>query len=226
MLFTLQSSIKSTLTSFLIVFALMLATAACDGPVGPQGDRGSQGPAGEDGTQGPQGPQGPAGDDGADGQDGQDGQDGEDGNANVTLYTFDGHDFSASSSWGHCFELENALELHSSAWIYYLVSSSGTFWSVPGYGPGNQSFYGTRYRWNAPGTGCDNATHWIDLEVGGGEDYSSISILQIEASEIVNNLTVGLRASGQELIPADLDVTDYDAVVEYYGITEDDVVRM
>jgi len=60
---------------------LVLAFAACEGPVGPQGEQGNQGPQGEQGEQGPQGGQGQPGEQGPQGGQGQPGEQGTPGEA-------------------------------------------------------------------------------------------------------------------------------------------------
>lgn len=238
--FTLTAT-PNVLKSLLVVVALVLATAACDGPVGPQGDRGPQGTAGEDGSQGPEGPQGPAGDDGADGQNGQDGQDGqdgqqgpqgpagEDGNANVTLYIFEGHDFFNDShvTFRELSDIENPLDY---TWLVYLVRRPGTQFRqylIPGRGSCCDGEYAVETLTFPENPNNNTFQFEIGLVAGGGEEFDEIHIYQIGVSN-VEDCSGGscLRASPESLLPSDLDVSDYNAVMDYYGLTEADAVRM
>lgn len=240
MLFTQSNVIKN----LVIVLALAVSGVACDGPVGPQGepgDRGPRGPTGADGQdgergpRGPQGPEGPQGPQGPAGEDGQDGQDGEDGNANVTLFEFDnggnGFDFGDNSFVQLCTAVDDFQEFDQSGWLYFLVQDFGNIPSqytpIPGRFSPPDSYYQVLRRFDS--TACnDAAEHFISTDVGDnlGEDFDRIQIIQIEATNLVSGLRAGLRASPGTLIPADLDVSDYDAVVDYYGLAEDDIVRL
>lgn len=217
-----RSTIAHTLTFLLVVCALTLATAACDSQ-GPEGPRGPQGPAGEDGAQGPQGPQGPPG------EDGQDGQDGEDGNANVTLYIFDGHDFVGTTGvFGVQVPVESETEVLESAWFVYLVDPVADaleyVYHIPGVGYNGITQFRVDHRWDEGSSSAFFVLRWTD---GPGGEYRQIHIVQIEDSNVEDCTGGGcLRASSEPAIPDDLDTSDYDAVIEYYGLTEDDIVRM
>lgn len=212
----------------LIIFALAVATAACDGPVGPSGPIGPQGPAGEDGANGQDGADGQDGENGADGQQGPAGPQGpagEDGNANVTLYITVGHNFAASSS---AQRLINGVDTGvENTWLVYLVEG-GWKYLIPGFGPSGASEYRAQHD-VASGFGTLDVR--INRASGPGESFDNIYIFRIETSTVVECPPTGIcsgvfRTRSEGGVPSDLDVSDYDAVVEYYGITEDDIVRM
>lgn len=220
-------SATKTMKALLVAFVLVFATAACDGPVGPQGDPGPQGPAGEDGSQGPQGP---AGDDGADGQDGQDGQQGpqgpagEDGNANVTQYTFAGHDFSSTNEAILDFTGITTEEMNQSAWLVYLIRASGNVYPIPGWGLSGNTEYRI-YRFHLASNNGTARTVVVRHD-GPGEEYAEIIVIRIVANNTEDCPGGCLRASPESLIPSDLDVWDYHAVLDYYGLTEEDAIRL
>lgn len=224
------------LKTLLTIVALTLATAACDGPVGPQGDTGPQGPAGEDGAQGPQGPaggDGQNGQDGPQGPEGPQGEPGEDGNANVTLYIFDEHAFSSQSpSVGLGIDDVSLTEWTESAWFVYLVGNpecpAVCRFHVPGLGSpyeAETSFYNAS---DHLGSG-DQVVVLVTLESGPGETYDNIHVVRVDVSNVEfpnEGLTAGLQSSPEDLLPANLDFSDYNAVKEYYGLDESDAVQM
>lgn len=218
---------SNPLTGHFVVLTLIFATAACDGPVGPQGDTRPQGEQGE------RGPRGPAGEDGQDGQDGERGPRGpagEDGNANVTLYVLDGYEFAYPTDRViKCIDLNSEQEMIESAWLYYLVMADGRSFSVPGEGS-NREEYGVFRIWNAGGCPNESAHRIYRGNDGfyGTYAYANIHIIRIESSNVLDpsGLSAGLRSFADSLIPADLDVSDYHAVMDYYGLDEGDFIRM
>lgn len=206
-----------------MALALVFATAACDGPIGPQGDTGPQGPAGEDGSQGP------AGNDGADGQQGPQGPAGEDGNANAEMFIYDGHNFTNA---GDGFRAEGCIpvsisqqEMLETTWLYY-VRHNQLLYSLPGPGIGNGSTYITHMQ--IGNTTCGGDPLWrIDRVDGTGDLYHDIRIVRLENSGVQDCTGGGcLRAEGSSPIPSDLDVSDYQAVMDYYGLSEEDAIRL
>lgn len=179
------------LTTILLSFALFLG---CEGPEGPAGPKG---PQGEQGAQGPEGPQGPAG------------------NANVTVHIFDGHDFSndavADSTEGVSVNFENESVAIQNSWNIYLKDVSGWYLDVPGWGINHQSEYYTGHIWNETDS---RMNFWIQVVEGPGEQYEEIHIVQIEANNTEDH-TSGKQAAN--LIPENLDMSDYEAVMDYYG---------
>jgi hypothetical protein len=96
---------------------------------------------------------------------------------------------------------------------------------MPGYGFSENSLY--------------SSLHWFDddqasikfevqLDEGPGEAYNGIHVFRIESSA-VEDCTDGtgckLKNTGS-IIPSDLDLSDYQAVMDYYGLTEEDAVRV
>lgn len=183
--------IQSKLTIFFTFFlAVGLAAGACEGPEGPQGERG------------PQGEQGP---------EGSPGEDGEDGNANVTLYVFDGYDFTGEDFTARFVNLNSEEEMRESAWLYYLVLfPNEIYYSIPGFGS-----FGGEYLVGRQWTGS-SSRHVINCVDGGCGEYGEIHIVRIAAPNVVDNRS---KQAGSLLIPQDLDVTDYFAVLDFYGIS-------
>lgn len=216
-MFSNTSATTNALKSLLVTAALVFATAACDGPVGPEGP---EGPPGQDGAQGPQGPEGPQG------------PAGEDGNANATLYIFDGHDFGSSVSTSRCVPA-TLQETNGSSWQHYLFNevSSGVRWyAVPGVGPtqgGVGSEYRVSYDWTTNAPCANEGRHYFRRQSGNGEEFDQIRIIQIEATNSEDCTGGGcLRAATAPELPADLDISDYDAVMAYYGLSEADAIRL
>jgi hypothetical protein len=153
------------------------------------------GPQGEQGPEGPQGEQGPPG---------------EDGNANVTLYVFDGYDFTGEDFTNRFVDLNSEQEMRESAWLYYLVLfPNEIYYSVPGVGS-----FGGEYLVGRQWTG-GSSRHVINCVSGGCGEYGEIHIIRIEGSNVVDNRS----KQADSIIPDDLDVTDYNAVLEHYGIS-------
>lgn len=214
------TSTTSVLKSFFVAFALVMITAACDGPVGPEG------PVGADGAQGPRGPEG------EDGARGPRGPAGEDGNANVTVYVFDGHDFRAGGDGFQATRrvpLSSEAEFDDSAWLFYLVYDNYRY-PVPGFGYAGEKEYREWHLWSSDASwGSFHIVRLFDPEDDAEESiaYSEIRIIRIEGSHVEDCTGGGcLRGATSPEFPADLDISDYAAVVEYYGLTEDDIVRM
>lgn len=181
--------------------ALILVTG-CEGPEGPTGPQGQQGPQGE---QGPEGPEGPPG---------------EDGNANVTVHIFDGHDFSSSAPLDLCLgDNISQQEMIESSWNVYLGRDNAAFgliyWHVPGFANFGASEYDVVYAYDTPVSICPSAQPLIEIsrESGPGENYEEIRIVQVAANNVVDNRSKQISS----LMPDNLDITDYDAVLEYFG---------
>lgn len=151
------------------------------------------------GDVGPEGPQGPAGPQGIQGPTGAAG------NANVTQYSFGTHNFATTAS-AFLGVTTTADSANRSAWLVYLVRSSGNVYPIPGFGLNGASEY--RVFWSYS-SGKVNFS--ISRVTGTGEEYTSIRIIRIYA----NQLGRGVQLS---YWPEDLDVNDYYAVCRYYGI--------
>lgn len=179
------------LSTLLFGFILLLG---CEGPEGPTGPAGPEGP---EGLQGPEGPQGPTG------------------NANVTVHIFDGHDFSsdavADSTEGLFINFENESEGIQNSWNIYLKESSGWYLDVPGWGINHQTEYYTGHIWNENDS---RMNFWIQAIEGPGEPYEEIHVVQVEANNTEDH-TSAKRAAN--VIPEDLDMSDYEEVMNFYG---------
>lgn len=196
---------------FSIVIVFGLASAACEGPTGSDGPLG---PQGEQGAEGPQGPQGPAG---------------EDGNANVNLYQFEGpFDFTAEQSFS--FEIPMDLQTYvrsgfiiNMRWVNPNDDSDVRRIMVPG------QFFGSEYRVDLrfeTVSDTDQALLKIVRPTGGGGEFTHVWVMQIIGDEFTELLKAGPGASPESLLPAGLDASDFNAVMEYYGLTEEDAIRL
>ncbi len=151
-----------------------------------------KGEVGDPGAEGPAGPQGPAGPLGVAG------------NANVTQYNFGAHNFATSSQ-----KILNvaiaAADMNRSVWLVYIVRASGNVYPIPGFGVNGTSEYRIYMYHSAP-----NAVISIQRATGPGEEYSSIRVIRIQATNVVN----GRNAS----VEPGIDFNDYYAVCDYYGL--------
>jgi hypothetical protein len=91
---------------------------------------------------------------------------------------------------------------------------------IPGRGFAGSSEYRANHAWRAVAM---DVQFEIRRASGVGEAYDQILIFQIESSEVINNTNetgkiAGTARPGQFLVPPDLDVSDYFAVLEYFGI--------
>lgn len=164
----------------------------------------------KDGDPGPEGPEGPQGIAGEKGDPGEKGDQGETGTANATLYKFDGHDFEASIQTEREIALENEQEMTESAWLVYVVLG-GTTYHLPGYGYADKSEYRTYNLWST-----DVAKVYVRKTSGLGEAYDAIHIIRIAVGSVVDNTTGKVGNT----LPEDLDVSNYEAVKDYYNITD------
>lgn len=182
----------------LLIFMLVLGLGlmGCEGPTGPEGPRGEAGQQGEQGPKGDQGPQGP------------------EGNANVTLYIFDGHDFSSSTIARREVSDVTETQMSESDWHVYLVHSSGWIYHMSGYGISDDTMYFTAHRWVDGDPGYID--FWIEAADGPGEEYAEIRIVRTAANNVNDERS---KAVG-------LDYSNYEEVVNYYGLTDEDAVRI
>jgi hypothetical protein len=181
----------------ILLFSLIIA--GCEGP---EGATGPQGPQGEQGPEGPQGPQGI------------------EGNANATLFIFEGHNFNAAQTALRDVEDDEPL---LSAWLTYLVihqTSSDLIYVVPGPIHGMNSAYSVTHNYFGEGWADEGTLRTvISLSSGNGETYDAIHILRIRSSDTEamssfqddSYTEINLM---DELIPAELDVSDYHAVLD------------
>ena len=168
-----------------MLFSLFISLPSCK-----KGDAGPAGPAGPAGAQGPAGPQGPIG---------------IAGNANVTQYTFPGNDFSATAS--ETLQIATTADTVSRSvfYVYLFRSQNGLTYPIPGYAYGGFSDYRTYWSFTS------KANIFINKVSGPGEDYASIRVIRIYASNVMNG------AKSLEPQP-EIDFKDYYAVCKYYNL--------
>jgi len=111
-------------------------------------------------------------------------------------------------------------EVRESAWLVYLVvrnyySTSSpfanyTYFHIPGQGRSNVIFdvSHTFANW------LTNPKLWIDVYARGGtsQSYDGVEVVRIKATD-----NIQMKKNSGSVLPSDLDVSDYDAVAEYYG---------
>lgn len=206
---------KKNITIFLIA-ALIPLGLACNGdegdvgPAGPKGDTGetgSQGPEGPQGSTGPQGPQGPQG---------------VSGNANVILYEYGAQTFSGSANYLITNLTKNRADSSMIIAFYNPDGADATAWyGIPSLGPGNA--YIVTHNWYQSSTNPSTYTMNIALFTPGGAEYSSnvtfnkFRIFVTKASSILP----GGKVKNLNPQEAGIDLTDHDAVCEYFGLLSD-----
>ena len=164
------------------------------------------------GDDGATGPEGPAGADGTNGTDGQDG------NANVQTYTFD-----VSAENGHRWEINTPQltddVLDNDGILTYLRNSFGTYYLVPG----TSETYEIKTFFDTSLTSFlfYNRTTAADLTPTVGT-FNLLKLVIIESSNTTaargaNTLTPKERIQN-ELENAGVDINNYYAVCQYYGI--------
>jgi len=138
-----MKTMKNSCFHFL-TFAILLGLLACEGQAGPED------------PQGPRGEQGPIGPQGDTGQQGTQGVPVADGNANVTLYIFNGNNFSNTNIATRRILLDNEQQLIESGWLFYLRFSQPAnnefpfiHYYVPGRGFAGNSEYRVNHAWQA-----------------------------------------------------------------------------
>lgn len=142
----------------------------------------------------------------------------------ATVYVFSGHDFATTQIATRRILLESEEELVNSAWLAYLEYAQPAnnefpiiHYYVPGHGFAGNSEYRVNHAWRAISL---DAQFELRRASGPGETYSAIRIVRIESRDVIEGTDVAaLRRQGPRL-PLDLDVTNYAAVAEYYGLGE------
>lgn len=182
----------------LLLTALTLFTAACDGPVGPQGDTG---PQGEQGERGPRGPRGPAG---------------EDGNANV-MYSewmpIDWNVLDANTVKRMDIAIPQITEefLENGGVVLLFVKSSDSAFPVP-MSRDNYSLYFLA-------SGGSNEVRFIAQRLTGLTGDINVTWIQDVRYVLIPD---GVPVSGlQAGLKAELDLSDYEAVAAFYGIPDE-----
>lgn len=207
---------------------LMLLCFACDeegsvGPAGPKGDKGDKGEQGLPGTpgaQGPQGTQGPKGDQGSQGAQGPRGPQGVSGNANVILYEYGTETFSGKIKYLITDIDQNTVDL-SIVIAYFSPEGEpeNAWYVVPGYGPFNCD-YETRNGIYPTENDPTSYTMEVRLVKAGGVPYltnvtfTKFRIFVTKASSVIS----GGRMKTLNPIEAGVDINDYNAVREFYGL--------
>lgn len=178
------------------------------GPVGPNGERGEPGQQGEQGERGVIGPEGPRGERGETGERGPKGERGAPGNANVKVYTFDGHDFS-NMQFRHLFIPMSKAEFDSKLFYTYIKNSSDVWYVMPNYGTGGDTFYRTWHVYHS--TNAARISIARVSQTGSGESYEEIKVVAIETTPASLFPTV---------IQPTLDIRDFNQVMSEVGMNE------
>lgn len=172
-----------------------------EGRVGPEGPSGAEGPRGVPGERGATGERGPAG---PAGPAGPKGDKGDPGNANVTLYTFGQVDYRSVLTREVSIPLLAGEVRERVLLLPFLVqTTSNLIYPVPGPGLNNFSEYRSFIRISTTNT----ITLGISKASGPGELYQNIRVFKVVANSTVD---------GRIQLP-DIDWTDYNAIVDYYG---------
>ena len=142
---------------------------------------------------------------------------GADGNANVTRYLFPAHDFSQENTFFDSIPFSNREDMRNNAWITYLVYDSGSsnvplrYYHVPGYARGDDTIYSANHYWSDLYT---SVFHEINAVEGPGEYYHQIEVIQVESNSTEDQTK---QQSKRNIIPEELDLSNYREVAEYYG---------
>ncbi|MFD2551764.1 collagen-like protein [Bizionia sediminis] len=192
-------------TKFVILALLVAFSFSCspeDGATGPQG------PPGADGTNGTNG---------ADGADGTNGADGADGNANVQTFIFDTSAESGSLIVLMVPEITQDVLDNDVILSYFKPANSSLYYPMPG--GGYSARYITRPYYRV-------GQFYISFHNWDGTDYSlpvgdilEMKIILIESSSNKpGEANQGKQKIYNELRQAGVDINDYQAVSDYYGL--------
>ncbi|MCK0156714.1 collagen-like protein [Cellulophaga sp. F20128] len=191
-----------------------------DGLQGAQGEQGIAGADGADGTNGTDGADGQNGTNGTDGADGEDGTDGADGNANVRNFTFDASTWSGSIGELTITQLTSDV-LANDAILTYLTNDDNFWFQVPcpvdSY-EFDHAVFVTLSIGLIEFDFADAAGQNVFISAG---DLTSGKVIIIEATSTTALKGTSTNKKEQvlnELIQAGVDVKDYKAVCDYYGI--------
>lgn len=140
---------------------------------------------------------------------------GADGNANVTRYIYPSHDFASESYLTLTVPGISNTEFKNSAWLVYLANDRGLnnstfrYYSVPTEGVYDGSSYSVSF-----GNIKDREAAFFFTSSGSPKTtYERIEIVRIEAS----NTEDQRKQKSKDIIPEDLDTSDYESLAEYYG---------
>ena len=229
---------KIKLVSLAIITLFLIANiSSCtgdDGIDGLQGPVGITGADGADGADGIDGQDGTDGVDGVDGIDGQDGADGADGNANVSTYVFNNPTWTELDTPYMKLSLRSFLTEHNikeDVILGYAKNKNRTtVYSIPGlyHGPNTWKNYSMEIS-----TVLNIFIHSFELD-GSLTPYADLLPMEwfkciiIPSSTITSTTGNGFAAKGlskqqkviNKLEAAGVNVKDYNAVCDYYGIAK------
>lgn len=138
------------------------------------------------------------------------GPEGPQGNANVIVYRFDGHDFDdIPKAFREIEDIRRQSEMHKNIWLVYLVSGIAVY-HIPG------NVHGSDYRVNHYWDSNSGTVQFLIGRITNGG--SSISFGEIRIIRIAPGEIVGTQKSHQGGVSASIDVSDYNAVIRYYGL--------
>lgn len=212
---------KTTMKFFmsgLLIFTLVLTSCSKDG------DEGSIGPQGTAGTNGLDGVDGTNGTDGTDGTNGTDGADGANGNANVETTIF------LNPTWSSAGLMTLQVPgITQDAFDYYLILGflkEGNAWYSAN---GNQAVGGYYKGYYDIGRYFIRAYDFNDVVDQTRPTIAQAKIVVIEPSNVIldsgngkstNTLSNFRKNTLDNMIAAGVDINDYDAVREYFNISE------
>lgn len=204
---------KITAVKFLAILILVTLSFSCSPEDGKDG---------EDGIQGEQGINGVNGEDGEDSVDGEDGEDGDDGNANVQNFIVDISSESGIFMNIRIPEITDEVRDNDLVLGYYTTGNGLTQYPMPGLG--HEAFFETRvsissgfyvisfYNPDRSGDRFDLGMNNVTINT------VRVLIIKSTSSTTVASKTTSKEAVLNELNNADVDINDYYAVCDYYGI--------
>lgn len=144
------------------------------------------------------------------------------GNANVTLYRFDGNDFSTNGSITREIDDITETEMVESGWQVYLVFNNGGVFHIPGFGAFGFSEYGVAHSFDASSSIVSFSIAVLDSDPG--EAYEEIRIVRTAAGNAIDNRTTAPGTVSPGMY--NLDVSNYNTVAKYYGLNDNNTVRI
>jgi len=210
---TTISKTKYFLLALLVAFSFSCSPE--DGENGMDGQDGAIGLTGPAGLNGTDGADGTNGSDGSDGSDGTDGTDGTDGNANVQTFI---HDTSSFSGTEISLDIPQITQdvIDNDVIISYIFNGLN-YYQVPGGGPG--AMYVTR-SWFRVGYFYIPFHNWdgTPYTISAGT-VDSVKVILVESTSTTSGRTTNSKQQiYNDLNQAGVDITDYYAVCDYYGI--------
>jgi len=193
-----RKAISMKKVMILNVLFLMGLMFSCEGPEGPQGAPGPQGSTGGNGAVGAVGPQGVQG---------------AIGNANVKLYSFEGHDFRSVRAVFYFIDNTSKEQFDRTLYLIYMgqFNEQRVIWyHMPGYGELTQTIYQShmRYFTNNPNISRATATIFRNEDAGPGEVYDETRIFAIVAEP------------GNRIDLSNIDLSNYEEVATKFGFMD------